>query len=375
MRAFKIEVKKLLKYPLMWILLTVFVGFDLFIIYDEVGNKDFRYNVKEMYEIILANGVEISAISDSDNELEAYYVDYVNKYSQSYDSLDMQNIKQMKEDFGSFYPHGCYKVFLDDNYAKLQKRVEEIKSSGDDAVAFYPGDRFGIHGKLYSVIKICIIEMLIMICFSVLYLMDFERIHQTEDLVFSCKCGRKIMLTKMFTGLLIGFGYSVIILTASLLIFFAYVPMKGLWNTPVSSFMIMESSGLWEYPFITYVRLMFGQLLALSIVMAFLLTLLIGLLAGSLQFFINNSYITMVDLSAGFLGLFALPFAVKKANWIKTIAAVNPATLWSQCRRWFIENDISLSFAWSEYWTLGIWIIICMVCMLAGWRYFCRKDF
>lgn len=375
MRAFKFELKKLLKYPLMWVLLAIFVGFDLFVIYDKVGSKESCYSTKEMHEIILANGIETSAISDSDNQLEVYYSDYVNEYSQSYDSLDMQEIKQMKEDLGSFYPQGSYKNFIDGNYSKLQKRVEEIKSSGDDAAAFYPGDGFEIHGKLYSVVKICIIEMLIMICFSVLYLMDFERIHQTENLVFSCKCGRKNMLTKMLAGVLIGLGYSVIILSTCLLMFFKYIPMKGLWNTPVSSVMIMENSGLWEYPFITYVRLTFGQLLALSIVTAILLTCLLGLISGALQLFINNSYIVAVGLSAGFLGLFALPFAVQKATWLKTIVAVNPAALWWQCSRWFIENDLSLSFAWSEYWTLGIWTVICMVCMLVGWRYFCRKDF
>lgn len=378
MRAFRFELKKLLNDPLMWVLPALFVGFDFFIVFHEVGMSDFRRDVKEMHGIILENDTtceKISVLTGSANVLEAYYAGYVNGYSQSYDSLDMQDIKQMKEDTGSFHPSGSYKEFIDSNYDKLQMRVEEIKVSGDSAAAFYPGDGFAIHGKLYSLLKLCIIEMLIMMCFSVLYLMDFERINHTEDFVFSCECGRENMLTKLLAGLFLGHGYSAMILLSSLLFFFSFVPMKGLWNTPVSSFMVMEHSGLWEYPFITFVPLNFGQLLMLSIVTATLLALLIGLFAGALQLFLHNSYITMVSISAGYFGLLALPFAVRKADWIKTIVALNPAELWAQCGRWFIENYLALSFAWSEWWTLGIWTVVGAVFLLVGWRYFRRKDF
>jgi hypothetical protein len=362
----------------MWALLVVFVVFDLFIVYSEVGTSDFRRDVKEMYKIILENGVspdKISNLADSDNELEVYYADYVNKYRKSYENLDMQSIQKMKEDMSLSYLNGSYKKFIDRNYAKLQKRVEEIKSSGEDEVGFYPGDGFAIHSKLYTILKLCIMEMLIMMCFSVLYLMDFERIHRTGDLVFTCRNGRKNMCTKMFAGMFVGLGYSVMILLTSFSAFFLCVPMKGLWSTPISSFMVMESSGLWEYPFITFVRLGFGQMFVLSVVTALILTLIIGFIAGALQLFVGNSYVAMIGMSAVFLGLLALACAVQQANWLKTIVCLNPAILWSGCRHWFMESDISLSFAWNEWWTLGIWAVIGTVCMVIGWRYFCRKDY
>lgn len=381
MRMFKYEVNKLLKYPLMWVLLAVFILFDLFLVSSDVGFDDSRKDIKKMYGIIFETGVnlsgnakKLSALNDSDNELEAYYATYVEGYSRIYDSLDMQKIKQMKENTFFFHPRGSYKTFIDRNYDRLQKRVEEIKVNGDGAVGFYPGDGFGIHGNLYSVIKLCIIEMLILMHFSVLYLMDFERINRTEDIVFSCTCGRKNILLKLLTGILIGLLYGIMILLASLLAFFAFVPMKDLWNTPVSSFMVMESSGLWEYPFITFVRLTFGQMLALSIFTALCLVLLLGVLSGALQFLIHNSYITVVIMCAGFLALLALPFAVQQANWVKTVVCLNPASLWYTCGRWFMENDLALSFAWSEYWTLGVWTIITVAAAIIGWRSFCRKD-
>lgn len=366
MRILKYELCKLFKFPLMWGLLAVFVGFNIYIIYGEVGYHDIQESLHGVYEVMLGH--------ETSGEYYDLYTQYHDSVSDSYDTLDMQKIKEMKEDMGSFYPTGSYAEFMDSNYEILQKRLEDIKADGDTEGIFYPGDIFQIHKKIYLILKMCMIEMLIMMCFSVLYLMDHERLNRTQELVFSCRIGRKDIQIKHKAGMIGGLIFSVLILFLSFTVFLAYVPMRGLWATPVNSVMVMESSGIWEYPFITFVPMTISREFEISIAITILLVFLFGILSGAVQLFVQNSYITMIGTAIGFVSLMLLPFVVKIVGWVKTVICLNPASLWYYCGRWFIENDLPVSFAWSEFITLGIWLVFSMIIMISGNRYLRSKD-
>lgn len=331
-----------------------------------VGDSDFRADIEAVYDVITGK--------ITGGEYYDFYEQYKKDYSDIYTKLNMNDIKNMKEDMSKFYPSGSYKKFIDNNYKRLQKRVEDIIASNDTDADFYPGDSFQIHGKLYKIIERCIIEMMLMMCFSILYLMDFERINKTEDIVFSSSAGRKNMWIKWCAGTCNGLIFSVMIIAASLAMFFAFVPMKGLMDVPISSYMVMESSGVWEYPFISFVRLTIIQELILNIFTAFLLVLLAGVIAGAIHIFVDSSYISMISIAVYFIGLMGFGLTVQSADWIKTFSCMNPAVLWLCCGRWFIENDIAVSFAWSEFWNLGVWGIMAMLLGVCGMRHFKRKD-
>lgn len=379
MRIYRFEIKKLICFPLLWSLLTAFTVFNVYVICSELGSHNEKERTTAVYNVMLSTDLclhteKIEKMKKSKNENEKFYAEYVDDYSHSYDSLDMQSVKDFKEIMFNFHPTGSYKQFIDENYDKLQKRVEEIKNCGDDAVGFYPGDIFKIHKRLYNLLMIIIIEMLIMMCFSVLYLMDYERINRTEDLAFSSKIGRKDMLIKWFAGMTVGLLYCIILLTSGLFVFLSLVPMKGLWNVPISSYMVMESSGLWEYPFITFVRLTTLQHLVISVFTAFFMAFIFGAISGGIQLFVHSSYITMISIAAGFIGLLALPFAASSANWIKTALCLNPASMWKACTRWFIEYDLCVSFAWSEFVIIRLWAIIATVLFSFGIMYFKKVN-
>jgi hypothetical protein len=366
MRILRYEFRKLFGFPVMWVLLAVFLCFNIYVIHSEVGYREFQDSLHGVYEVIVGH--------KTGGEYYDFYTQYHDAVSGSYDTLDMQEVKEMKENMSGFYPTGSYSEFIDNNYEMLEERVQEIKSCGDTEGSFYPGDVFQIHKKTYLLLKICIIEMLIMMCFSVLYLMDHERLNRTEELVFSSRIGRKDMLLKHKAGIMGGMIFSLLILSLSFAVFWAYVPMKGLWSVPVSSVMVMESSGIWEYPFITFVPLTIGKEFLLSMAVAVLLVLLSGLLSGALQLYIHNSYITMIGTAVGFVVLILLPFMVKDATWLKTLVCLNPSCLWYGCSRWFIENDLPVSFAWSEFITLGIWSGFSVMIMIFGRLHLKKED-
>ena len=110
MKIIRYELLKLLKYPLMWGLLVLFIGFNIFIIWNEVGSNDMQTALRAMYNVMIND--------ETDSIYAEDYQAYKEGYAHEYDTLDMQKIKQMKERI-TFKPTGSYKKFIDNNYDNI----------------------------------------------------------------------------------------------------------------------------------------------------------------------------------------------------------------------------------------------------------------
>lgn len=379
MRIFFYEIKRLMRMPILWGLLVVFIGFDVFMVYTESGYRDIREDTFGIYDLILSRSNldtdNQTSISQDKNEYEKMYDDYIRDCICIYDRLDMHGVKEMKENMLNFHPTGAYKTFIDRNYDKLDLRVAEIIESGDYRADFYPGDIFKVHKRLYTLLKIISMEAIIITCLSILYIMDIDRLCDTRSLVFSSKLGRSSIIIKFYAGLLFGTLQCAILFSTGICAFVIFTPLSKLWGIPVSSAMVMESSGLWEYPFITFVRLDIGTELLLAITSVIILNALLGLIAGAIQLFTHNSYISMLLVSLGFVALLAAPLAARSQTVFKTAVLLNPAVMWQYCGRWFIEHNPALSFAWGEFWTIGIWSTIGIVAFMLGRHRLYLRDF
>lgn len=316
------------------------------------------------------NQDKIDALMDSENKIEVYYAAYVKAYETIYQDFDIRSLLTSKytPDESSYY------TWIAHNYDKLQERVEQIKVTGEDKYAFYPGIDYKVHSLLFiSLLRMVALQSLILTVLAVLYLMDYERIHKTEYLTYASRTGRNIQLTKWLSGIIMGFLYTMILIAVSLMLFLLCVPMQGLWKTPVSSFMMMQSRGFYLYPYITFVRLSFRKYLFLSLLIVFLLILLLGLFSGAVQFFFRNSYLTMLSIGFLFMGMIALPYLFS-TGFLHTVMMLNPAALWYMCGGWFIEYDPAVSFAWSEFLTIFGGLIVVMLGFAFGKKYFLNID-
>ena len=380
MRLFCLEFRKLLRCWFLWLLLAIFLAYDIFIVWDTVGRNSEIYH--DMYKVIMRTGTDltdnadkISAMLNSENEIESYYADYVKAYGDIYRDFDIHSILYAKIfSYKNFQTEGSYYEWISRNYDKLQERVEQISSTGEDKYAFYPGINYKVHGILFaSLLRMLLLQILILTSLAVLYLMDYERIQKTEYLTYSSRTGRKIQFTKWLSGMSMSLIYAVILISVSMLLFLLFVPMQGLWKTPVSSFMVMQQRGFYLYPYITFVRLSLGKYFILSMLVVFLLILLVGILSGAVQLFFRNSYLTMLSIGVLFLGLIALPYLFS-TGFLHTAMALNPAILWYMCGGWFIEYDPAVSFAWSEFITIGVWLIVMLSGFKFGKKYFLNID-
>ena len=107
------------------------------------------------------------------------------------------------------------------NYDRLQKRVEQIRKTGEGTYDFYPGSWYKLHSTLYGKLwKKLILQTAVLMILSMLYLMDYERIYKTQDLVLATTTGKKMMEKKMLAGTLCGLFYAGLLTVFTLLVFF-----------------------------------------------------------------------------------------------------------------------------------------------------------
>ena len=381
MRIAKKEFLKLIKNPFIWFVFLAFFLLNTVIIYSSVGEKSIRQEMRKMHETILEYGVnlqddspkkQVQAKTEDTNTEDVtdymeFYQSYLENYGTLYDDLDMMNILKQQERMCNYHPTGAYEKFINGNYEKLQKRVEEIKQSGEDDYGFYPGMVYNIHSFLYGKIgKKLLLEMTVLVILSILFLMDYERIHKTRNLVLVTRTGKQVMRTKAFMGVLGGFLYSLLLMAGTYGYFFFHVSFTGLWKVPVASNLVAEARGQLMYPFITFWRLSEAKYFLLTLLVFMGILLLAAGLSIALQMLLQNSYLTFLVQCLLFMSLELFAYW-NTATFFDVVKAVcNPVVLWITCGAWFMENELSLSFAGNEFLCIGCSGILVMALISIG---------
>lgn len=381
MRIAKKEFLKLIKSPFIWFVFLAFFLLNTVIIYSYVGEKSIRQEMHKMHETILEYGVNLqdgkpkeqvqaktaNANTEDTTDYMEFYQSYLETYGTMYDDLDMMDILKEKERMYDYHPTGAYEKFINGNYEKLQKRVEEIKQSGEDDYGFYPGMVYNIHSFLYGKIgKKLLLEMTVLVILSILFLMDYERIHKTRNLVLVTRTGKQVMRTKAFMGVLGGFLYSLLLMAGTYGYFFFHVSFTGLWKVPVASNLVTEARGQLTYPFITFWRLSEAKYFLLTLLVFMGILLIAAGLSIAIQMLLQNSYLTFLVQCLLFMSLELFAYW-NTATFFDVVKAVcNPVVLWITCGAWFMENEFSLSFAGNEFLCIGCSGILVMILIGIG---------
>lgn len=327
----KQEMKKLCRHPMMWCLLILCFFLNLLLLWSNLN--EFYKELPTVHDDIIENGVE-----------EEFYKNCLSIY----DTLDMVEIKNMKEEMTDYHPKGSYKRFIDRRYERLNQRVKEIVKDGEAEQMIYPGIVYCLHNRFYAeLLRWILLEMAILMAFCVLYLMDYERIHRTTDIVYASAVGRRLQYIKWGSGILAGLGFGILLLLATLFIWFALVPYRGFFEVSMSAALMTEPRGILLYPFITFHKLTVLQYLLLTLAVGVLLVLMIGLLTGTIQLFVKNSYLSFVIEAVLLLGCLVL-WGKSSTSWFDVAATWNPAVLWWRTGTWFMEGDVGTSFEGME---------------------------
>ena len=379
MRLLKIECKKIITHPFLWIVWVTFVLFQLFQIYGYVGNSFMQQNLQNMYTAVLDAGVapeeaarnagtEVTAAEKEsheynekseiarqgtygESEYREAYEDYRSTYGGMYDNLDMMKILEKKQEMYNYHPKGNMQQFLEDNYRKLQFRVEAIRSTEENGYGFYPGNQYKIHSILYGHIwKSLILEGAVLMMLSVLFLMDYERINKTRDIVITTVAGKECMRYKILAGVLCGLFYVLCLLIVTMGCFFNFLPFQKLWKVPVASCMVAEARNQMMYPFVTFFRM------------------------TEQQYLLQNSYFTFICICILFMGLYIFAYAKTETLLDVIKALLNPAVLYITSGGWFMENSLELSFAGNEFISLAVCGGVVLLLLVLGRRRYRHQD-
>lgn len=207
------ECGKCLRHPFLWIVCITFGLFQFLSIYTYVGNAGMRKELRQMH-------VAVTDEETASPEYKSAYADYKKTYGGMYDTLDMRKILEQKEKKSGYEPQGAWGMWIVRNYDRLQKRVEQIRKTGEGTYVFYPGSWYKLHSTLYGKLwKKLILQTAVLMILSMLYLMDYERIYKTQDLVLATTTGKKMMEKKMLAGTLCGLFYAGLLTAFTLLVF------------------------------------------------------------------------------------------------------------------------------------------------------------
>lgn len=366
MRILKLEFQKIMKNPMLWLLAVIFCIVNCFIIYNEAGNKDTTKELEIMHHIITKTDDVTNTYQDKKEtkQLSKAYQEYYKANVGLYDKLDMTKILKQKEKIYEYQPKGFLKKFVKHNYDHLQKRVQQIKADKEYNQDFYPGQYYEIHSLLYSNLgKKLIIEMSVLMAISILFIMDYERLQKTNDIVDATKTGKKIKDYKALTGTLSGILYSAVLCGVTWIFFFYCVSFKGLWNVSIASTLVAEKRdpGLF-YPFVTFFKITQMQYLILTLIIYLGVILLTALATIAIQYLLGNSYFSFAVLILFNMALFLGAYYSNGTLMDVILHLLNPITLYITSGGWFMENNISLSFAGNEFWVIGVsgvWLILC----------------
>lgn len=350
------EIKKVIVLPILWIMVLIFLIYNCFMI----------HNRFQIYENL--NKIHQSIVNQTLPQ------ETIQRYTSMYDNLDMMNILEMKEDMFQYHPNQSFQHFLESNYQKLQQRVIEIKDNQEKNDLFYPGDYYQLHTFLYkNIFSYLIIEIFLLTTIITLYIMDYERLKQTQEVIYSSQIGKRIQKKKAFAGLLVGLIFGSLIMIITLSYYFNTVSYQDLWHISISSAMASVPRGILYYPFITFFKLTVLQYLVISIILSFILIFITEMMVIAIQFFFNNSYLSFLG-SILFLLLFYYISSFQTVSWLDILLSMNPSMFWFYCGTWLIENEIHLSFNGYEIISLFFQALIILIFINLAFHYFLQKD-
>uniref|UniRef100_UPI0040576FCA hypothetical protein n=1 Tax=Agathobacter sp. TaxID=2021311 RepID=UPI0040576FCA len=353
----KQEAKKLIKHPMLWSLLVFFLLCNGLLLWGNIG--DVWQELQWTHKAVLEHGADADVYRESLSR---------------YDTLDMVEIKELKQELYQYYPSGSYQKFVDKRYETLNARVKEIVESGEAEDIAYVGMAYRLHNKLYAkVLRWVFLEMVLFILVAVLFLMDYERINHTLSVTYATHVGRTVQWIKWCVGMAAGLGMGMVLLGSMLMAWFWLIPYEGFWNTSISAALMTEPRGILTYPFITFHKMTILQYLLSTIAVGIFLAVIVGMVAGVIQIKVRNSY-----LSFGCVMLFLLMglciSGCSTQSWLDIALSWNPADLWFRMGNWFMEGSLAGNFEGAEVISIAVQMVFWGIVGKKVYRGFLVRD-
>ena len=189
---FRNEIRKVLRFPLFWVMIACCAGLNIFVIADGMSYE--RIGIQAVNEYVRSGNVPSY---DEYNVCVNYDEVKESAYDQYYKDFDIMAFKaDIEKMFVTPHSAAAQKI-IDRNYQKAAARVDEIRQDGEAYDRYYPGVTFSLHEMLYdNLFLLMLFELALIACFMTAYLMKYEEFYDTHQNVYATKVGRAIVFSK-----------------------------------------------------------------------------------------------------------------------------------------------------------------------------------
>lgn len=338
--VFKMEFEKLWRMPVFYLLAVMFIGFNIWFFLD---SKSYYIDAMQY---------------DSDfmrEEPEDFKASYQYDYYAETEMDEIEDMAKLYRDYGKI-ANGL----IAENYNKLKQRAETMSDTEKNSLT-YTG-LYRLHEFLFVYyLKYIMIECIIIMILAVIYLMHFEVFHSTEELVMTSKTGEKVFKNKLIAAFLFSMLLSVVIMVASLGVYFGIMDYSGIWDAYISSNFnterrVVNGMYLAVYPYITWIPATIKQYLS-SCIAVILGILLFGFMAvGALSKRVKNSITVIAVIGIGVAVFYFIGNEIRFTSMMDFFVKFNPVHLITKCGYWFMDYAPGDTYPIYEILTLGVWL-------------------
>lgn len=412
------ELKKVITSPIIIALLVLFIAFNSFIIFDNSYFKDelrvlnkivdrFGYKIddemlaefKEYYdsELKRLNKITEEKVSKNYSSISEFYKDDFYDIENIYTEDEVELIRELGiveaylykiEEIDDVYLNIDIMEIAEDEitkyrlsghaantvrkqYRDFNERFRQLINNREHKNLFFIGTAYRMHSLLFKTLfRTIIFEIIILVVLITAYLVNYEFDNNTENVVYSTRRGRNIILDKLYVALVSSVLAATIILAVSFGLYFITFHYSGIWNVPISSYFNAERN----FVYMSWWNMSFIQYLLFSIGLVYLITLILNGIAFIIARSIKNTYFVFFVFALIF-GLFLIiPNWLPRNRNLIFIGAFTPFFLIINPHVWFMESGAFTTFKYHELSTVGIWSLMLLVIGTLSIKKFKKQD-
>lgn len=238
-------------------------------------------------------------------------------------------------------------------YDKLQPVVDEKSANGDALSTYFAKQTNHRHSLLFETVFMAAIiaESCLLALFAALLSVTYEQMRGTEPVIYSSKVGRRVLAAKLYASLTAAAALTVIIIGATLLVFFLRFDFSGVWKDNVSS---MFNYAVNEYgkPFITWRSFTVAGYLWATIGASLGLAVCFCLLGFAVGVSIRSGYGAFIAAGSAVSVMFLAKLLLPIGSVIRGIWNLTPVWLWKNSGMWFTDGGADI--LWANFEIAGL---------------------
>ncbi|MBC8588868.1 hypothetical protein [Paratissierella segnis] len=366
MNIYRLELKKLYSSVTLWVLIILFLVFNIFLVISNSGDKyvDFIGEISHETGYVLNEDFYNKLSQVQANDIEADYLEQLQLDTyQVEDVFDEYNINEVGERYieATGAPERFAKI-MRNKYSDLQNVVNKKGESNEAMTLYFAGATYYMHQLLFKdLMGWLIVEGVLISALLILLSLGYENNNRTEGIVYSTKTGRNILRSKFAASISAALGGYLLLFTVTFLIYFSMNDYSGIWGSSVSSIFNYRNDIIAGVrPFVTWHSYSVFTYFLATIAMSIGLICSFILVAFIIGTIIQNSYISFFVFLIINALMIAIPLMIPNTTlfsyYIKYYSMLSPVWLWLKHSLWFTDGDTDT--LWKYFETMGLCVSI-----------------